>query len=345
MTFSTEQVQRFLVRNTYLFSLLLLVVLVMINYNRQDNLFEERVLNDNLRTIMPLMILAVGQTIVILGGGVDLSVGAIVSMTNAFLASYIAAEASHAEFAMYVALGIGLAALAGAFNGLCVAYLRLQPIVTTYATSFIFSGLALYILPEPGGKLPTDILRFYRRPYDDFPVLPELVGYEGMPFGIVIIFILLMLWLLLSGTRQTQYIYAIGSKADAAYTTGVSVKGVRLGTYILSGMLAGIAGVFLTIGLGSGDPRIGDDMTLTSIVVVVLGGTRLSGGQGGITGTIIGVLILSTIDRIISFYNVPSWSQTLVRALIIVGALSAPGLISLLRTLFKQVQSANKLES
>jgi ribose transport system permease protein len=106
---------------------------------------------------------------------------------------------------------------------------------------------------------------------------------------------------------------------------------VRVSTYVLAGLFAALAAVALTLGTSSGDPRMGDAMTLDSIVAVVLGGTRLSGGQGGIAGTILGVIVLSLIRNIISFANVPNWWQTLVDALIIVIALAGPGLMRLLR--------------
>ena len=311
--------RRFLRQNPYLFALLLLGVLVAVNAALQPNFFSARALNGNFRVFLPLMILAVGQAVVIIGGGIDLSVGTIVSLVNAVLVTQMTPDSAVSGVALAVLLGCAAGMLAGALNGLCVAVLRLQPIVTTYATSFIFSGLALLVLPRPGGGLPRALTSFYR----SAPL--------GVPLAVYAIVVLLLLWALLRSSRYGQYLYASGSRADAAYTSGVPVSVVKFSSYVLAGLLSSLAALALTLGIGSGNARIGDAMTLDSIVAVVLGGTRLSGGQGGVVGTILGVAILGIIRNLISFANVPTWYQTLVNAAIIVLALAGPGLWRLVR--------------
>lgn len=317
---SRSDLQRFLRRNPYLFTLLLFVVLLAVNRMLQENLFDLRVLSGNFRTFLPLLILAVGQTLVVIGGGIDLSVGAIVSMATAILVTNLTPESNFAAFAQIVALASVAGMAAGLLNGFCVSILRLQPIVTTYATSFIFGGIALWVLPRPGGAMPKEIAQYYRR---ELPL--------GLPIGVYVILALLLLWLFLRSTRYGRNLFAVGGQPEAAYTTGVPVIWVRMSTYMLSGWMAALAAAALTLGTSSGDPRIGSQMTLDSVVAVVLGGTRLSGGQGGIAGAILGVMVLSLIRNIISFANVPNWWQTLVDALIIVAALAAPGIVRLFR--------------
>jgi ribose transport system permease protein len=308
-------------RHPYLFALLLLIIALAVNRHFQPNLLDLNVLDRNLRNFLPLIIVAVGQAIVIIGGGIDLSVGAIVTMVNAILVTLITGDSTPDQVALGIVIALGAGMLAGAFNGICVAYLRLQPIVTTYATSFVFGGLALWILPRPGGSLPAD----FRAVYRSSPL--------EIPFAIYVIAILLLFWVLLRTTRYGQYLFATGGQAEAAYTTGIPVDFVRFSTYVWAGLFAAIGALMLTMNINTGSPRIGDAMTLNSIVAVVLGGTRLRGGQGGVAGAIIGVLILGIIRNIISFANVPTWSQTLVDALIIITALAGPGLIRLLRRL------------
>lgn len=309
----------FFARNTYLFSLLLLAILLGVNYSLQDNLFELRILNNSMRTLLPLIVLAVGQSVVIIGGGIDLSVGTMVSMLVAVLVKLIDAESSSTDIVLAVLAACGVGALAGTLNGVMVAVLRLQPIVTTYATSFIFSGVALVLLPRPGGQIPTELRRFYAG------------TPNGIPLAFYVIGILILVWMLLRSTRYAQFLFATGSNDKAAYTTGVPVKIIRLTTYIWAGVFAGLAASALTFSTGSGQANIGDNMTLDSIVAVVLGGTRLSGGKGGIAGAIIGVMILRVIRNVIFFADVPTWSQTLVNALIIIAALAGPGLVGLIR--------------
>lgn len=323
---NTAQIRRILTQNSYFFAFILLVVALGINYSLQDNLFELRVLNRNIRNFLPLMILVVGQAIVIIGGGIDLSVGAMVSMCNAILVTQITSESTGIEIALAIGLMCLAGCLAGAFNGIAVAYLRLQPIVTTYATGFIYAGIALYILPRPGGDVPRNLTTFYRTPLNDIPV------------AFYVMALLLLVWWLVRETRFGQYLYASGDDPNSAYTTGIPVNRVKVSTYVISGLFSALAALALTLSLGSGSPRLGDAMTLDSIVAVVLGGTRLRGGQGGIFGAMLGVLILGIVRNIISFANVPTWSQTLVDALIILGALAASGGIQLIAKYIQIVQ-------
>jgi len=313
-------------RNPYLLSLLLLIIMVVINRALQDNLFEIGPLNGNLRVFTPAILVAVGQTFVVIAGGVDLSVGAILSMTNAILATQIPQDATGDVFVRALALAIGAGILAGALNGFGVTVLRLQPIVTTYATSFIFAGVALRILPEPGGRLPRELTSFWRNP---LAVTPDF----ALPMSLIVIGLLVLFWVVLTNTRYRQNLFATGSNAEAAYSTGIRVNRVKFSTYLFSAFFATLAALALTLGTGTGNPRAGDQMTLPSVVAVVLGGTRLAGGQGNAVGSIIGALILGLIGNIISFANLDSWVRPLVDALIIIAALAIPGIFGVMRRL------------
>jgi ribose transport system permease protein len=198
--------------------------------------------------------------------------------------------------------------------------MRLQPIITTYATSFLFAGVALFILPNPGGAVPQFAKDFYRA---TTPL--------GLPLAFYVIGLVLLAWYLTRQTRYGRYLFAVGGKAEAAYETGVPVSAVRFSTYVVSGLMAAFAGIAITLLTGSGNAQVGDQLTLSSVTAVVIGGTVLSGGKGGIAGAIIGAIILGLIRNIISFANVESWWQTFMNAAIIVVALAMPGLIALIR--------------
>jgi ribose transport system permease protein len=312
-------IRRFLRNNPYLFALLLVVILVIISGLLQRRFYNPGVIATNLRGLLPLMFLAIGQAIVIIGGGVDLSVGAIVSVCNTVLATLITPDSSPTQIFIGILAACAVGVLAGAVNGFCIAWLRLQPIVTTYATSFVFAGLALLILPRPGGSMPASLTGLYRS-------LPL-----NLPFAIFVIAGALLLWTLLRRSRYGQYVYALGGSAEAAYTTGLPVTRLRWSVYIVAGLCSAFAALALTLETGSGSPRIGDAMTLDSVVAVVLGGTRLSGGQGGVVGTILGVTILRLIRPIVSSSGIDSDYQTLMNAVIILIALAAPGIIALFR--------------
>ncbi len=307
-------------RRPYLFTLLLLLVTVAVNFAFQPDLFARSTLNSNMRVFLPSIFLAAGQAVVVLAGGIDISVGSIVAIINTLLCTQLGANASPDKIALWLLISLVVGAAAGAINGFFTAYLRLQPIITTYATSFLFAGLALYILPNPGGAVPAGISTFYR---ETTPL--------GLPLAFFVIFVILVGWWLIQQTRFGRFLFAVGGQPDAAYATAVPVATVQFGTYVISGLMAALAGISVTLLVSSGNANIGDAMTLTSVSAVVIGGTALRGGVGGVTGPVIGAIILGLISNIISFANVETWWATLVNAAIIVLALAAPGIIALFR--------------
>jgi ribose transport system permease protein len=307
-------------QNRIPFALFLLALVVAVNLLVQPNMLEPVTLNSNMRVFLPLILVAAGQAIVILGGGIDISAGAIVSIVNAILATQVGLQGDPGFAALMMVLVLFAGMVAGAVNGFFVAILHLQPIITTYATSFLFGGLALLILPSPGGGLPAPWTAFYR---ETRPL--------GLPLAFFVIGLLLLAWYGLRQTRYGRYLFAVGGKADAAYQTGVPVSAVQFSTYVISGLMAACGGIAITLLTGSGNAQIGDALTLASITAVVIGGTALSGGTGGIGGAVIGALILSLVPNLISFARIETWWQTFLNAAVIVLALAMPGLLSLIR--------------
>jgi len=194
------------------FPFILLSVVLVINFILQPNMFELETLNGNMRVFLPLILLSVGQAVVLLGGGIDISVGGIVSIVNTILATRVGLEGSPELMWRYVLISLLVGLLAGAINGFFIAFLRLQPIITTYATSFLYIDFALFILPNPGGGIPAEIASLYRTssPF-------------GIPLAFFVIAILLAIWIYVSSTRYGKYLFAVGGKADAAYETAVPV--------------------------------------------------------------------------------------------------------------------------
>jgi ribose transport system permease protein len=309
-----------MVRYPAFFPLILLFVAIAINLFLQPNMFARDTLNSNMRVFLPLILLAVGQAIVLLGGGIDISVGGVVSIVNTILATRVGLSGSPELMWQYVMISLLVGTLAGAINGFFIAFLRLQPIITTYATSFLFAGLALFILPNPGGGIPANIANLYRT---STPL--------GLPLAFYVIAILLLVWLYISSTRYGKYLFAVGGKANAAYETAVPVTRVQFSIYVISGFMAALSGIAITMLSGSGNADIGSQMTLNSITAVVIGGNAFSGGIGGVTGPVMGAITLSLLQNIISFAHIDTWWETLAKALIIVLALAVPGIINLIR--------------
>ena len=300
------------------FPFILLIISIAINLFLQPNMFERETLNGNMRVFLPLILLSVGQAIVLLGGGIDISVGGIVAIVNTILATQVGLDGTPEKMWQFVALSLLAGLLAGALNGFFIAYLRLQPIITTYATSFLYAGLGLFILPNPGGGIPATIANLYRT-----------ATPLGIPLAFYIIAIILLLWIYVSSTRYGKYLLAVGGKAEAAYETAVPVTLMQFSTYVVSGFFAALGGIAITMLAGAGNAEIGGPMTLNSITAVVIGGTAFSGGVGGVAGPVMGAITLNLIQNIISFGHIDTWWETLVKATIIVLALAAPGVINL----------------
>ena len=305
-------------RHPALFALILFVIIIIINAILQPGLFALETLNNNMRVFLPLLLLAVGQTIVMIGGGIDISVGGIVSIINCVLATQVGLNGSMEAMWKFVFISLLAGLLAGAINGFFIAVLRLQPIITTYATGFIYAGFALFLLPNPGGGIPRAVADFYRTttPF-------------GLPLAFSVIAVILLIWWYVRSTRFGRYLYAVGGKADAAYQTAVPVNWVIFSTYVISGLMAAFSGIAITMLSGSGNAEIGSSMTLNSITAAVIGGTAMSGGIGGVAGPIMGTITLGLMQNIVSFSGISTWWETLAKASIIVVALAAPGIINL----------------
>lgn len=304
--------------------LILFIISTVIFFSLQTNIFEpgtiSRLTNSNFRTWLPVLLLTMGQGLVLIGGGLDLSNGSIVSVGNVVLALYVTSADEPWHNLAIVALVIGFGLAAGFLNGFLTVYLGLQPVIVTFATSFIYAGLALLLLPTPGGAIPRDYTNFYRN-----------TQYLGIPFSLLFLMFLLLVWGIFRHRKYGRFLYAVGGNPKAAYTTGVPVTWVKISTYVLSGLLASLGAISYSLLTGSGFSGSGADMMLPSITGAIIGGISFSGGSGSLVGAVFGGIILGNIRRIISIARIDSWAVTLVNALVIVFALAAPGAINLLR--------------
>ncbi len=295
-------------RPPYLLALIVCLVLAAINTALQPTFLTYSVAASNLSAFLPLTLVAVGQTYVVLAADIDLSSGAIVSLVNVVAVTVI--DGMGGSVALGLAVGFAAGVAAGALNGIFVAYLRYQPIVTTFATGVVFSGLALAVLPQAGGQVPPSLYQAYAGSYLLIPTV---------------------MWILIAAVALSAFIArlrfhhalrAVGGNVQGAFQTGLAVARVRLGAYVISGMFAALSGLALVGETASGDPLIGAALTLSSITAVVLGGTALSGCVGSVTGSILGAFILGLINNVIFFAEVPFAWQGLIQGVIILAALS-----------------------
>lgn len=257
---------------------------------------------------------AMGQTLVILSGGFDLSAGGIVSLVNVVLATYF--PSAQTPTWLLLLAGIGVGAAAGTFNGLFIAGLRMQPIVVTLSTMFILQGVTLLVMDKPGGAVPAGLAELLLG--DAIPGL--------LPRPAVLLGLMLLLWAWLKRTRFGTAVYAIGSDIESARAAGVSTRFVQFMVYAIAGACYGLAGVFISAQTGSGDPLIGTPMLLQMFAAVVVGGTVLGGGRGGLLGTLFGAYILMLVVNTLLALNVSAFYSTITEGVILLLAVLAGGL-------------------
>ena len=229
-----------------------------------------------------------------------------------------------------VALAVG--ALGGLINGALVAYGRLQPIIVTLATGSIWTGIALYVRPAPGGFIPLDFSALLSGTAFSEPASLPLGFSWGVPVpkGAFVLLGLVIFWVLFRHSRLATRIYAVGSSEGAAYLSGVNVSRAKLAAYTLAGLAAGCAGLVNSAQTATGNALGGTVFTLNSIAAVVLGGASLAGGAGSYLGTLAGAYVIAIIPSVLQFYGVSSFFKDLVQGSILLVAV-ALGAIGLLR--------------
>ena len=259
--------------------------------------------------VLPLALAAMAQSVVIISGGIDLSVGSLMSLVNVVSAKYMV-HMSYREALLY-AFGIILGgALAGAFTGTLIVVSRVPDIVVTLAMLFVWAGLALQILEIPGGGAPQKFL--------DLGTGTSFSKY--LPTSALIVALaLVLIWLPIRWTKPGLAIYAVGSNRSAAYLAGIGVERTRIGAYALGGVFAAMGGLALTASSGIGDPNAGAIYTLNSVAAAVLGGVSLLGGVGGLIGPIAAAGILTLVKTILILRGEnPNYAQVYQGAIIIV---------------------------
>ncbi len=285
-----------------------LLVLMLVNVIVDPYFFTSFSLGTFFTDALPLVLISIGQFAVILTSGIDLSVGSTVSIANTFVALHM--TSSPATMVAVSLEVIFLGAMAGLINGLIIHYGRIQPILATLATMSVYEGIALFILPTPGGTIPASFTT----------ALTGTVG--GLPVAIWILILLVLAWWWAHRTRLVLHLLALGSDETAARMNGVRVGIVKIGAYVLSGLFAGLAGLYLAAQTTSGDPNVGAPLLLLSIAAVVIGGVRLAGGRGNLLGVIAGALVLSILGGIMYFAGVSSYYQDLFQGLILLFAVA-----------------------
>lgn len=256
-----------------------------------------------------LAIVSLGQTLAVLTGGIDLSVGSLISLAGVLLSGITNGDAAMVLPAILIVLALGI--FIGLLNAAAVIWLKVHPLIVTLGMGAALQGLTLLYTMGPAGKMP---------PGFDFLAFGRVLG---LPVGAVVAVVLFAATaLFLRYSALGRYIYAVGDDATAAQLMGLPRAKVLLFVYGFSGFMAALTAVFLVSRFGVGQPYTGANFTLTSITPVVVGGTLLAGGRGGVIGTLLGVYLVSLLNNVLNYMDISSHYQLIVQGLIVIVAVS-----------------------
>jgi ribose transport system permease protein len=258
--------------------------------------------------ILPIALLSMGQAIIIIGGGINLAIGAEAVLINCLSAKYML-DTSFTTSVLLAVFFLLVAAAIGALTGWIISTSGIADIVVTLATSFLLVGVAMFVMPQPGGGVNQRFSDFVAGKDPNF--IPPLIW---------LILPLLIIWIPLYRSRLGISMYAIGSNKDAAFLSGVNVNLTRIKLYAVGGLFAGLSGIVLTGITLSSSPfaNISNTATLNAVAGAVLGGVSLAGGVGGLAGPALAALILYFIPNILLAYGIdPAYSQIITGALTI----------------------------
>jgi ribose transport system permease protein len=289
--------------------LALFLVVLAVNAVFQQNMFDARVVRTNILTFTPLMLVAMGQAIIMISGNLDLSVGWGVSAINCIIATYMTDDPMTIALVLMIALAASICM--GLVNGFLIGYLKLPFLIATFASSYVWLGLAMKITPIPGGYFPRFFAKFFK-------------AYIG-PFNtmLLIVIVCVVVWGIIRRFRLGRYIFAVGSDSEAAFNNGINVKKITLLAFALGWVFVFLGALMITAQTRNADSQIGTPFALNSIAAAVVGGIALGGGRGSIIGALLGAVVLSLIMNIIYFAGIPGSWQVFVKGMIIIVALGA----------------------
>ena len=289
-----------------------LIALFVIISTLNDSFLEINNLKNLLRQVSINALIAFGMTFVILTGGIDLSVGSILALASAVMAAAVKGGMDPVLAILFAAV-VGI--ILGALNGIVIAYGRVAPFIATLAAMTIFRGATLVFTKGNPISGLTQNKWFLGFGQGDF---------LGLPVPALTMFItFIILWFVLQKTTLGRHTYAVGGSEKVSYIAGIQINKIKIFAYALTGMLSAIAGAIITTRLNSAQPTAGMGYELDAIAAVVLGGTSLAGGRGKIVGTLIGALIIGTLNNGLNILDVSSFYQQVIKGAVILLAVLA----------------------
>ena len=286
-----------------------ILLLVIIGASQSERFLSERNLANVARQSAFLGIVALGQMLVILTAGIDLSVGSLVKVS--ILVSAIVMDGQSANVLPAILAALGLGVVVGLIHGFLINELRIAPFIVTLASLVILKGVGLTISSSPVGKASRDVMMFYITKIGPVPIIALMF------FALVILTMLLLRY-----TVFGKHLVAVGGNVEVAHLSGVPVKRTRYAVYVICSLTACVTGLLWLSRMGVGDPAIGDGIELQTITAVIIGGTSLFGGRASVLGTLGGVLLLGITANLLVMMGVSQFIQGLIQGVIIVAAVA-----------------------
>lgn len=284
-------------------ALVMCIVFLAINIMFTEGFLKSYIILGFLSSNIPLLCVSVGCACVIISGGMDISLGAIISLVNVV---FVKLNQAGINLGMQILICLCLSILMGLINGIIIGWWRVTPLLATYATSSVYAGIALWMLPRPGGIIAREFTMWYNS---------FLFGV--IPVPVLFAVVILLLWALLMKSPLKYWIYSSGRDGAKAYVSGVPVYRTQIFSYAFAGLTAGIGGIALSGSTQGGDAAVGLSLSMNAIAACVIGGISLAGGIGVIIGSMFGALFLSLVTMTVLSAHVSSLFQGLIKGIIL----------------------------
>lgn len=316
---------RGLARNGWALGVWLLLGILLFWYSTLIPAFGSFQMSSITKNSLPLIYLAIGQAIIVIAGGIDLSVGALLLLSDVIAARFMEGQPMGVVLLIAVALVVGIALL-NALTGYIISISGVPDIVVTLATSYIWSGVALWILPSPGGGTAPEFRWL-------FTGSPSGIGGTYILPLLMITIPALVVYLFSRRSRLGLAMYAIGSSHVAAHLAGIDVRRAKIASYAIGGAMAAMAGLATVAITGTGDPRfsVGANATLNSVAAIVLGGVALTGGVGSVLGVVATGVILIMLNPVLTAMGINANNAQVIQGVLIAVVMMIGGVAALLR--------------
>ena len=299
---------------SFLPAMMMMILFFLINCVITRNFLSISYLLSLLSNNMPLILISLGVAVVILGGGIDIAQGSVITVLNVFFVTFVVDKG--VDFKIAAVLIILLGALIGAVNGIVISVFKVPALLATFSMTFVLDGISYWVMPTPKGGMPRELVSWYHG------------SVLGAPTPIFIMIIAVAVWIVIKRTPIGAWILAFGNNSSSAYVSGIPVHFTQIFTYMFAGVLGSVAAFAMTSNTGSADALLAQGMSLQAVAACVIGGLSLNGGKGSLTGAFMGAVFLFLTSTMVYSLKVNIVYQDLIKAVIILAGVIGSVLIN-----------------